>query len=654
MKYSRTALGLLNAQYRSVLRKCFLINMGLFALGAIAATPAKADSTVTTATELVDAVKAADTAGNTTTTITLGKAISDGDGLFLTQNKKNDITLYLNDKSLNIDGPAVGSTGTENQGIHAEKNNKLTIKDGNISFNKSSGIKMGIQNYSDLTLDNVNIDGNGVSGKYVLSNNNGTTTIKNSTITAKVGGVAFDVCDATGVGYSGTTVNLIDSTIKGAIELANWGTPVGQSTENAVLNVSGNNNVTGDINNELGSVNLTNGTLTLDGSITGNGELNIDSAATLAMKGANAVISQKSVENNGKINVLAGKTTLKSTVTGTGTMSAEAGATLDTSQADIEQSEIDLKGATVENNMFSAIGNLKADEYVVDDATTTNLTALGTGTAGKYNVLSANGAKNIVLGDTGTKVYLGTNAEGNEIATQKYVADNAVQTVAKGTANGTISVDGGADVLIYDDTTISGKVTALETTVGDSTSGLVKAVADNATAIAGKLSGKEAADYTISGKRGSALAENIATYVAANGTKFADVQNTANIITDLFNDKAAYIQETTGMDPEHGVAYNYNQSSEELLHGATSMLNADEKLAGAIAKRKVTVDATTGIASITDGTTTANVYTKEAAEKLSLQKNKSGLIIPWVLFPLMLMPLKNSMPVQTTWQMLQL
>ena len=44
MKYSRTALGLLNAQYRSVLRKCFLINAGLFALGAIAtATPANAD-----------------------------------------------------------------------------------------------------------------------------------------------------------------------------------------------------------------------------------------------------------------------------------------------------------------------------------------------------------------------------------------------------------------------------------------------------------------------------------------------------------------------------------------------------------------------------------------------------------------------------------
>ena len=42
MRYSKTALGLLNAQYRSVLRKCMLINLGLFAITAVAATPANA------------------------------------------------------------------------------------------------------------------------------------------------------------------------------------------------------------------------------------------------------------------------------------------------------------------------------------------------------------------------------------------------------------------------------------------------------------------------------------------------------------------------------------------------------------------------------------------------------------------------------------
>ncbi|MBQ7633749.1 MAG: autotransporter outer membrane beta-barrel domain-containing protein [Alphaproteobacteria bacterium] len=43
MNYTRTALGLLSAQYRSVLKKCFLINLGLFALEAVTATPASAD-----------------------------------------------------------------------------------------------------------------------------------------------------------------------------------------------------------------------------------------------------------------------------------------------------------------------------------------------------------------------------------------------------------------------------------------------------------------------------------------------------------------------------------------------------------------------------------------------------------------------------------
>ena len=44
MKYTRNALGLLNAQYRSVLKKCLLINLGLFALGAGVST---ADAAVT-------------------------------------------------------------------------------------------------------------------------------------------------------------------------------------------------------------------------------------------------------------------------------------------------------------------------------------------------------------------------------------------------------------------------------------------------------------------------------------------------------------------------------------------------------------------------------------------------------------------------------
>ena len=45
MKYSKSAIGLLTREYRSVLKKCLLINLGLFALGAVsAATPAMAET----------------------------------------------------------------------------------------------------------------------------------------------------------------------------------------------------------------------------------------------------------------------------------------------------------------------------------------------------------------------------------------------------------------------------------------------------------------------------------------------------------------------------------------------------------------------------------------------------------------------------------
>ena len=45
MAYTRSALGLLSRQYRSVLKKCFLINIGLFALGATAVQAATIEPT---------------------------------------------------------------------------------------------------------------------------------------------------------------------------------------------------------------------------------------------------------------------------------------------------------------------------------------------------------------------------------------------------------------------------------------------------------------------------------------------------------------------------------------------------------------------------------------------------------------------------------
>ena len=48
-------------------------------------------------------------------------------------------------------------------------------------------------------------------------------------------------------------------------------------------------------------------------------------------------------------------------------------------------------------------------------------------------------------------------------------AGSAVQSVTAGTANGTISVDNGADITVYDDSTLAGRVDDIEDSIGDTT-----------------------------------------------------------------------------------------------------------------------------------------------------------------------------------------
>lgn len=81
---------------------------------------------------------------------------------------------------------------------------------------------MGIQNYCNLTLENMVVDGTNLSGDrtYTMSNNHGDITIKNSTIIAKKGGVAFDVYYWPGSSYGdGVSVTVNDSIINGKIEV---------------------------------------------------------------------------------------------------------------------------------------------------------------------------------------------------------------------------------------------------------------------------------------------------------------------------------------------------------------------------------------------------------------------------------------------------
>lgn len=88
-------------------------------------------------------------------------------------------------------GPGAGSSGTETLGMQLLKGSTILIKNGTINFDDSR-LKMGIQNYSNLTLDNVKISG-GSTIQYVVSNNYGNVVFRNKTsITPTGNNVAFD------------------------------------------------------------------------------------------------------------------------------------------------------------------------------------------------------------------------------------------------------------------------------------------------------------------------------------------------------------------------------------------------------------------------------------------------------------------------------
>lgn len=124
--------------------------------------------------------------------------------------------------------PAAGSTNTETQAFHLEwsgmgdANHKVTLKNGKIEAAKgSTNVKMLVQNYCNLTLDNMVLDGTNLQGSkpYTMSNNCGNVVIKDTTITAAKNGVAFDVYGGFG-SYGDVTVTVTgNSVVNGTVEV---------------------------------------------------------------------------------------------------------------------------------------------------------------------------------------------------------------------------------------------------------------------------------------------------------------------------------------------------------------------------------------------------------------------------------------------------
>ena len=130
-----------------------------------------------------------------------------------------NFTLDLGGFTYTIDGNTVGSTGTETNGFQLLKDSNITIKNGVI---KSDKARILIQNYSNLTLEGVSLEG-GASTQYTLSNNNGETVIGKGTnvIAGKAAPqAAFDVCGFGNYAGARVTVAADAGRIEGAIELS--------------------------------------------------------------------------------------------------------------------------------------------------------------------------------------------------------------------------------------------------------------------------------------------------------------------------------------------------------------------------------------------------------------------------------------------------
>lgn len=216
---------------------------GTYSIGASKTYVAKTgDTEYETLAEAIAAAKDGDT-------VTL-LADCSGDGIMVDTNKyPTGITIDFANYSYTVGGKLVGSTGTASNGFQLLAGNTITMKNGCIYGDASvagddktdwSGAPaIMIQNYSNLTLDNMTVSG-GKQTVYTISNNNGNTVIKDSIIKAgNADGIsmypfAFDVCRYSSYPSVSVTVEG-NSVINGNIEISG-GIGEGQSRQLNIKN----------------------------------------------------------------------------------------------------------------------------------------------------------------------------------------------------------------------------------------------------------------------------------------------------------------------------------------------------------------------------------------------------------------------------------
>lgn len=230
MQLTKGAIGNLINRYKAVLKKCHLMNTfgslavaGMLVMGG-AGVAGAANYTAANKEEFntvfEKALQEESASIKVTSPITNGSGIGIFNSAPDTQIKK--LTIDFGGNTYTFMTNPVGSPGTETQAVHLEKGHTVILQNGKLEVGSTSesNFKWGIQNYCDLTLENMVIDGSKLhaSKPYTMSNNHGNVVIKHSTIIAKEGGIAFDVYYSKSY-KEGIRVTVTDSTIDGRIEV---------------------------------------------------------------------------------------------------------------------------------------------------------------------------------------------------------------------------------------------------------------------------------------------------------------------------------------------------------------------------------------------------------------------------------------------------
>ena len=130
-------------------------------------------------------------------TITLLKDIPNAVGISVAKGK--NFTVDFAGHTYTLVGPGAGSNGTETNGFQLLKDSTIIFKNGTIRIAENgNGIKRIIQNYANLTLEDMKIyaEHQQPDENYPLSFNNGNIVFKGNTsvYTTKDDTIAFDVC----------------------------------------------------------------------------------------------------------------------------------------------------------------------------------------------------------------------------------------------------------------------------------------------------------------------------------------------------------------------------------------------------------------------------------------------------------------------------